>query len=120
MRCDKIEAEKLLRYIAELAQQKKAENIKLLDIREFSNIADYFFICSGNSDRQVTTIAENIIENLKKLHIRPQGLEGLKQGRWIVIDYIDTVVHIFYEQVREFYEIDELWSFGVELKVSEK
>jgi ribosome-associated protein len=54
------------------------------------------------------------------LNIRHQGLEGLKQGRWIVIDYIDIVVHIFYEQVREFYEIDELWSFAVELKVSEK
>lgn len=110
----------MLRYIAELAIQKKAENIKLLDIREFSNIADYFILCAGASDRQVTTIAENIIENLKKLHIRPQGIEGLRQGRWVVIDYTDIVVHIFYEPVREFYEIDDLWSFAVELKVSEK
>lgn len=109
-----------MRYISELAIQKKAEQVKLLDIREFSSIADYFFLCSGTSDRQVTTIAENIIDNLKKLHIKPRGIEGIRQGRWVVIDYTDIVVHIFYQPVREFYEIDELWSSAVELKVSEK
>ncbi len=95
-------------------------NLKILDIREISSIADYFIVCSGNSDRQVLTIAEHIIDQLKKDKIRPLGTEGLKDGRWVVIDYGGIVVHIFHEPVREFYEFDDLWSMGTELKVLEK
>ncbi len=95
-------------------------NLKILDIREISSIADYFIVCSGNSDRQVLTIAEHIIAQLKKEKVHSLGIEGLKEGRWVVIDYGGIVVHIFHESVREFYEFDDLWSSGTELKVLEK
>jgi ribosome-associated protein len=116
----KIGTKKLLRDIANLALEKKAENIKLLDIREISNITDYFFVCSGTSDRQVITIAEHILDTLAKKKIKPQGIEGLREGRWVVLDYTDIIVHVFHQPVRDFYEFDDLWSLGIEMKVSEK
>jgi len=116
----KIETRELLRTINELALEKKAENVKLLDIREITNIADYFFVCSGTSDRHVITIAENILEKLNEMRIRPHGVEGLPEGRWVILDFVDVMVHIFQQPVRDFYEFDELWSLGIELKVSGK
>lgn len=100
--------------------EKKAENLKILDISQISSIAEYFILCSGASDRQVLTIAEHIISTMKKKKIRSIGIEGLRDGRWVVIDYGNLVIHVFHDPVREFYDFDELWSLGVELKVLEK
>jgi ribosome-associated protein len=74
-------------------------------------------ICSGNSDRQVQAIAASIEESLKKFRIIPIGIEGENSGKWILMDYDDVVIHIFYEPTREFYDIERLWSDAPRIKV---
>ena len=74
-----------------------------------TSFTDYFFICSGTSDRQVQAIAEGIQEVLEGKGIRALGLEGTREGKWILIDYEDVVVHIFLEPVRQFYDLEGLW-----------
>jgi len=95
--------------IAQSAWGKKAENIQILDIRKISDISDYFVICSANSDRGVKTIADNIERYLKDSKEPIIGLEGYSKGKWVLIDSVDVVANIFYEPVREFYDIEGLW-----------
>ncbi|MBN1380377.1 MAG: ribosome silencing factor [Deltaproteobacteria bacterium] len=90
--------------------EKKATNLIVIKVKELSSVADYYIICSGSSDRQVQAIASSIQETLKKAGILPIGVEGESIGKWVLIDYGDFIVHIFYEPVREFYEIERLWS----------
>lgn len=92
------------------ATSKKALDIVLLDLRGLSNITDYFLIISGNSDRHVQSIAEAILENMKKEGHRPLGIEGLTQGKWVLLDYNELVIHVFYEPIRRYYNIEGLWS----------
>jgi len=91
------------------AIEKKAQDPVLLEMRGISSFTDYFFLCSGRSDRQVQAIAQGIEEELKKKGIRPLGQEGAVEGRWILMDYEDVVVHIFLEPVRRFYDLEGLW-----------
>jgi ribosome-associated protein len=91
------------------AIEKKAQDPVLLEMRGISSITDYFFLCSGRSDRQVQAIAQGIEDELKKKGIRPLGQEGTVEGRWILMDYEDVVVHIFLEPVRRFYDLEGLW-----------
>jgi len=95
--------------IVEAALSKKALNLSLLDMREMTSFTDYFFICSGTSDRQVQAIAEGIREALEGKGVRPLGLEGTLEGKWILMDYEDVVVHVFLEPVRQFYDLEGLW-----------
>jgi len=95
--------------ILEAALNKKALNLTLLKMKEITSFTDYFFICSGNSDRQVQAIAEGIQEALKGEGLRPLGLEGTLEGKWILMDYEDVVAHIFLEPVRQFYDLEGLW-----------
>ena len=90
--------------------QRKAKDLIILNVKEFSSIADYFIICSGTSDRQVQAIAASIHENLKEYGILPLGIEGERIGKWVLMDYEDVIIHIFYEPIREFYDIERLWS----------
>lgn len=99
--------------------EKKARNIILLKVKELSAFTDYFLICSGASDRQVQAIASSIREKMKKEEILPLGVEGESHGQWILMDYGDVVVHIFYEPVREFYDIERLWSEAPRMDVDE-
>jgi len=90
-------------------------------VRELAGYTDYFLLCSGSSDRQVTTLAQHIEETLKKEYgIRPLGVEGLRDGRWALIDYGDIVVHVFLSSVREFYNFDRLWGAAPEVPVPEE
>ncbi len=91
------------------AIEKKAVDPVLLEMREIASIADYFFICSGKSDRQVQTIAQAIEKDLKKRGIQPLGQEGTLEGKWILMDYEDVVIHVFLEPVRAFYDLEGLW-----------
>ncbi len=104
---------------AGLAQEKKAVRIRALDVRKSASFTDYFLICSGTSDRQVTTIADHIEGTLRKDGIRPFVVEGLKEGRWVLLDYADFVVHIFLDEVRDFYKFDRLWGSATEIPVPE-
>ena len=88
---------------------KKAENLVVLDVREMTSVADAFIICSGRSNRQVQAIAEYIQSDLKKQHKKPLSVEGLTEGHWALLDYGDVIIHIFYEPVRLFYDLEGLW-----------
>jgi ribosome-associated protein len=91
------------------AIEKKAQDPVLLELKGITSFTDYFLLCSGKSDRQVQAIAQAIEEALKKRGIQPLGQEGMREGRWILIDYEDVVVHIFLEPVRKFYDLEGLW-----------
>jgi ribosome-associated protein len=88
----------------------KALNVIALDVRTLTSVADIYIICSGSSSRQVIAIADHVKREMKKSGIRPFAMEGKKEGHWILLDYSDVVIHIFYEPVREFYDIEGLWA----------
>ena len=96
--------------IVAAARERKAFDLVLLKVDHFTTIADYFFICSGRSNRQVQSVAEHIQAQVKKTGgFRPLGTEGLGQGHWVLLDYGDVVVHVFYEPVRRIYDLESLW-----------
>ena len=102
--------ELLAEQIAVQAAEKKAHDILELDLRGVVGYTDFFVICSGNSDRQVTAIHDGILEALKAEHgIFPRRVEGLSQAHWVLMDYLDVLVHIFTPQTREFYRLESLW-----------
>ena len=89
---------------------KKAMGIVVLDVRHLTSVADFFIICSGRSNRQVTAIAEHIHTSLKGSRIQPLSVEGKREGHWVLMDYGTVVIHIFYEPVRCFYDLEGLWA----------
>ena len=89
---------------------KKATDIVVLDVRGLTSIADFFIICSGSSNRQVMAIAEFIQIYLKKHGIKPLSVEGIKEGHWILLDYGHVLIHVFYEPLRSFYDLEGLWT----------
>jgi ribosome-associated protein len=89
--------------------QKKAKDIVVLNLKEISAFTDYMIICSGTSERQVQAISAGIREFLKKAEIKPMGIEGEANGQWVLLDYDDVVISVFYEPVRAFYNIENLW-----------
>ena len=98
-----------MRRSVDLAIELKARSLVVLDLRGISTATDYFVIASGNSDVQVKAIAEHVLERLRKEGVRPQHVEGLSGGRWVLLDYIDFVVHVFHPQARDFYQLESLW-----------
>jgi ribosome-associated protein len=100
--------EKVL-LLTRFALDKKACDLVVLDVHEHTSIADYFVVCSGRSDRQVQSIAQGIEENAAEEGFKPFAAEGTQRGHWALIDFSDVIVHVFYEPVREFYDLDGLW-----------
>jgi len=99
------------RQIAQLAADKKAEDIVMLDIHALSIIADYFVICTGTSDRQVRAIARDIDEQVKKQYgLDPAHLEGMADANWVLMDYGGVIVHIFDPATRDYYKLEKLWA----------
>ncbi len=98
-------------HIIDAIQDIKGKNIVKLDLRALDDApADYFIICEGDSSTQVKAISDNIGRKIKeKLGLNPNHTEGMEGARWILVDYFDTVVHVFYPETRAFYEIEELW-----------
>jgi len=94
----------------EAAMAKKAMEIVLIDLRGLSSITDYFLIMSGNSDRHTKAIAEEILKKMEENGYRPLGTEGLAEGRWILLDFGELVIHVFYEPVRQYYDLEGLWA----------
>jgi ribosome-associated protein len=101
---------------AALALDKKAFNVRILDIRKVSTIADYLVLATGTSDKQVIAIADSVRTGLKKFG-KVLDIEGAKEGKWVVIDYGDVIVHVFLEEMRSYYNLDELWSNAAEVAV---
>ena len=100
----------LAKTIANLAADKKAIDLVELDVADILDYTDRFIICSGNTDRQTKAIADGVQEGLKKDHgIMPRRIEGLPEARWILMDYLDVVVHVFTPEAREYYRLEQLW-----------
>lgn len=97
---------------------KKAVDMAVLDVRGLTSIADAFIICSGRSNRQVTAIAEHVERELRKQKIKPLSVEGAKEGQWALLDYGSVIIHVFFESVREFYDLEGLWTDARRLKLS--
>ncbi|MCM3632308.1 MULTISPECIES: ribosome silencing factor [Paenibacillus] len=102
--------EKVMDAVVEAAEDKKAHDIIALDLRGVSLVADYFVICSGNSDTQVLAITTEIRKLADRLGVPIRGIEGEKTARWVLIDLGDVVVHIFHREEREYYNIEKIWS----------
>ena len=99
----------VLQLAAETATAKKARDLVALDLRELEGVADYFLICSGTSEVQVKAIAEAVDEKLRECGARPWHVEGFEGRRWVLLDFVDVVVHVFHEKTREYYMLDRLW-----------
>jgi ribosome-associated protein len=104
---DKLPAD-LARAI-ELIIDRKGQDLLLLDLRGLSNSTDYFLIVTGTSDTHVRAIADHILDELKKEGMRADHIEGLRTGRWVLIDFIDFVIHVFHPTARDFYQLERLW-----------
>ncbi|HEY6784867.1 MAG TPA: ribosome silencing factor [Gemmatimonadales bacterium] len=94
---------------ARVAASKQGEAVVVLDVRELITITDYFVICSGTSDRQVTTIADEIAMQLKKHGTRALRREGESSAKWVLLDFVDFVVHVFDREARAYYRLENLW-----------
>lgn len=106
---DVLASHELAVQAAQCALDKKGGEIKLFDLRKLTSITDFFLICTGNTDTHVQAIADHIVEQLAQRQIKPWHIEGRENLRWVLIDYIDVVVHVFQPEVREFYGLERLW-----------
>jgi ribosome-associated protein len=102
----------LLQAVTAALEDMKAVNIKALDVRGLTDIADTLIVASGTSDRHVRSIADHVIEQAKRNGFRPLGTEGEREGEWVLVDLQDIVVHVMLPRVREFYGLERLWDAG--------
>ena len=100
----------LARRIVELAEDKKAADIVLLDLGELTTLADAFVICSGGSERQISAIADGIVEGLREERVKPIGREGTPASHWVLVDFGSVIVHVFTPPERDYYGLEKHWS----------
>ena len=105
------------RIVVDAALDVKAEDVVALDVREQSSFADVFVIATGRSDRQVRAIADSIEHAAKQAGVPPLGIEGTAEGRWVLIDLDDVIVHVFTPETREHYDIERLWRDATRLSL---
>jgi ribosome-associated protein len=102
----------VVKVVEHALDEMKAVQVKVLDVRQLTDIADTLIIASGNSDRHVRSIADRVIEYVKKAGLRPTGVEGERDGEWVLVDLQDVIVHIMLPRVREFYRLESLWDIS--------
>jgi ribosome-associated protein len=107
-----MEVNEMYDFIINALEEKKAKDVKGINIHDLTTIASYFIICSGTSVTHIKTLADEVEFKLKEKEIRPLRKEGYNSARWILLDYGDIVVHVFHEEDREFYNIEHLWQDG--------
>ena len=107
-----------LEKIVRILDEKKAEDIQVIGITNLTIIADYFVIVTGTSTTQVKSLADEVDFQLGQLGIQPRGVEGVRAANWIVLDYGDIVVHVFYKNTREEYQLERLWADGEQVDIS--
>lgn len=112
-----MDTQALARRIVELAEDKQAVDIVLLDLRSLRTFADYFIICTGESDRQLKAILDAVDDGVAKEFGLETKSEGQTESGWVLLDYSDVVVHIFSKEMRDFYKLEKLWSEAVPLVV---
>lgn len=111
-----MQAEQTVSLAVDYALEKKALDLKLLDVRGLSSLTDFLLLASGRSDRQVQAIADNIRTEFKhRQQLLPLAVEGMEQGLWVLLDYGDVMIHVFQPRIREFYDLEGLWSEAPEL-----
>ncbi len=99
----------LVKAAAQAIYDKKGLNILILDVRGFSSIADYLILAEGHVDRHVSSLGHSVVESLKELGEKPLHVEGLVEGSWVAVDYLDFIVHIFAPSLRQYYSIERIW-----------
>ena len=105
-----MDSRKLALLCRELAENKKAEDIVILDLRELSSVTDYFVIASGTSEPHLRAIVEEINDKLREEHqMRPRAIDGTFQAAWVVLDYFDVIIHVMRQDIRERYDLETLW-----------
>jgi ribosome-associated protein len=105
-------SEQLSTLVIDALDDIKAQNITKLDVRDMTTVTDYMIIASGTSNRHVQALVENVAEKAKEAGHRPIGLEGEEAGEWVLLDLQDALVHVMLPKVREFYNLEKLWSLG--------
>jgi ribosome-associated protein len=113
-------AKTIAKKIAHLSLLKKAEDIVIMDVRKLTSITDFFVICSADSDKQVKAIADFIVEELEKVKVNLWHLEGYQYLQWVLLDYVDVVVHIFQKEKRDYYSLERLWGDAKFLYINEE
>lgn len=106
------------RAAVEAAQEKKASDILVLDLRGLASFTDYFLVCSGTSNRQLKTIADEVEKGLRALGRKPTHVEGYPRGEWILMDYVDFIIHIFTPSSRAYYDLERLWGDAERLAIA--
>ena len=116
-----MDSRKLSLLCRELADNKKAENIVILDVSELSSVTDYFVIASGTSEPHLRAIVDEITENLLEDHnVRPKAIDGTLQTAWVVLDFFDVIVHVMRNDVRERYDLETLWGDAPRVKTRKR
>jgi ribosome-associated protein len=116
----KSETKKQITAAIQACLEKKAEELSILEMEKGSGaFTDYFVLCSGTNPRQVQAIADEVELQLKKMGLRPTHVEGYNQAEWVLIDYVDFVVHVFSEKARKFYDLERLWKSAKRLEPSD-
>lgn len=101
--------ETIRKHCIEQLQSRKAEDLVVIDLRDIADFSDYFIVCTGQADTQVRALADAVIEGLKSEGHRPWQVEGYDTRKWVLIDFVDVVVHIFQPEARQFYALERLW-----------
>ena len=114
-----ISQEKIIETIVRALDSKRGEEIKAVKIRDLTILADYFIIAGASSTTQTKALADAVEYELKKLGIAPVRTEGYSSANWIILDYTDIVVHVFYKETRDLYKLEKLWSDGEQVDISE-
>lgn len=114
-----MESIELANSIAELVFNKKGYDVRILDLKEIATFADYFVICSADSDTQVKAIADEIDKSLRDGGLKSWHKEGYRSLNWVLIDYVDVVVHVFKKDMREFYNLEKLWGDALVIEVED-
>lgn len=104
-----LEGQELVTEIANICSDAKGIDITILDVSKVFNLANHFIVVSGRSDRHVQGISNRLIDDLKDKQVKPLLVEGIEEGQWVLLDYNDVIVHVFYAPVREHYDIEGLW-----------
>jgi ribosome-associated protein len=112
------DTERLARRIAELCLDNKAQDVVILDLEDVTDMTDFFVIASGTSDTHVRSTAERVVQSLESEGEAPTHLEGVTQGRWALVDYVDVVLHVFHPSMRAFYQLERLWSDARVIRVA--
>jgi ribosome-associated protein len=105
----------LAQRAAQIALDTKAQDVVILDLRGVTDMTDFFIIASGTSDTHARSIGDHVIEEMKKEGTRAHHIEGLEKGRWVLVDFVDFVVHVFHPTLRNFYQLERLWADAEEV-----